>query len=69
MSRRNNGWTPYRNAIEDNGLFHYEVAMEARISPYTMSRWLRENPTKQRQEVIGLAIKSLIAKRNTEVEF
>ena len=69
MARRKEGWIPYCNAIEDSRLLHYEVAEEAHISPYTLSRWLRETPTKNRQEVVEIAIKSLLAKRTLEVNF
>lgn len=67
MARRKKEWLPYCDAIEDNGLMHYEVAAEAKISPYTLSRWLRENPTESRKEAVGEAIKNLVAKRPPKV--
>lgn len=67
--RRKEGWLPYCNAIDDNGLLHYEVAAEGHISPYTLSRWLREEPTNSRVEVVAEAIKSLLAKRPAKVQF
>lgn len=67
--RRREGWLPYCNAIDDNGLLYYEVAAEGHISPYTLSRWLREEPTNTRTEVVGGAIKSLLAKRPEHVQF
>lgn len=63
MARRNGDWLMYRNAMEDNGIFHYEVAMEAHISPYTLSRWMRENPTNARKEIVADAIKTILSKR------
>lgn len=69
MARRKEGWIPYCDAIYDNGLQHYRVAEEAHISPCTLSRWLRETPTKERQEVVGNAIKSLLKKRTGCLDF
>ena len=67
--KRKEGWKAYCDAIDDNGLLHYEVAAEGHISPYTLSRWLRETPTRDRQEVVGSAIKSLLSKRSSQVSF
>lgn len=69
MARRKEGWIPYCDAMYDGGLQHYRVAEAAHISPCTLSRWLRETPTRDRQEVVGDAIKSLLAKRSLKVNF
>lgn len=67
--KRKEGWLSRCDAIEDNGLMYYEVAAEGHISPFTLSRWLREDPTETRLEIVGAAIKSLLAKRSLEVNF
>lgn len=69
MARRNERWIPYCDVMYDSGLRQYQVAAEAHISPFTLSRWLRENPTETRLEIVGDAINSLLAQRPVQVEF
>lgn len=69
MARRKEGWIPYCDAMYDGGLPHYRVAEAAHISPYTLSRWLRETPTRDRQEVVGNAINFLLAQRPAQINF
>lgn len=69
MAGRKAEWGPYCDTMDDCGLTHYRVAEEAGISPVTLSRWLTQSPTRDRTEVVGTAIKSLLARRKTQIYF
>lgn len=63
MARRKPGWASCCEAVEENGLFFWQVAQEANIGQTTLCRWLREEPRPERKERVESAITSLLAKR------
>lgn len=51
-----------RVRITENNLKYWQIAEVARISPYTLSRWLRTELDGERKEIIERAIEVLLNK-------
>lgn len=58
-----------RNTLKQKKIKQWELARAAKISEYTLIRWLREDLTKDREKIITAAMKELdYAKRVAKKE-
>ena len=50
-----------RQQIRDSRVRHYEIARKIGISEFTLSRWLRDELSSDREELIRRAIRAVLS--------